>query len=172
MRSVAIEIETTGLSYEDGDKIVEIGLVELNNLKPTGLQFHTYINPETNVSDNAIRVHGLCEVFLSHYPTFSDKLVFGGILQFLGDARIIGFNVEFTRQFLNDAFAQVGLPALPSNRFDDLLLCARKLMPGSPNNFDSLVDEFSNAVDLKYKNCISKALKISEIYREIFQRQN
>ena len=148
MREIVFDTETTGRdpAWRDasgrltGDRIVEIGCVELFNLAPTGRTLHLYLNPERDVPDEVVRVHGLTEAFLKDKPLF--KQVYQEILDFFGDAPLVAHNAEFDRKFINAEFELVGLPHLPSARFVDTLKIAREKFRGAANSLDALAKRF------------------------------
>src|SRR5262249_3277174 len=123
-----------------GDRVVEIGCVEIVNLAPTGRTLHLYLNPERDVPDEVVRVHGLTGAFLKDKPLFKD--VVDQILEFFGDAPLVAHNAEFDRKFLNAEFELVGLPHYPQSRFVDTLPIARKKFPGAANSLDALAKRF------------------------------
>jgi DNA polymerase III subunit epsilon len=140
MREIVFDTETTGREPEGGDRIVEIGCVELINLSPTGRTLHLYLNPERDVPDEVVRVHGLTGAFLRDKPLFTD--VAAQIIEFFADAPLVAHNAEFDRGFINAEFARLGMARLPSERFVDTLQHARKRFPGAANSLDALSKRF------------------------------
>lgn len=138
MREIVFDTETTGTDPERGDRIVEIGCVELIDLVPTGATFHRYINPERDVPAEVVRVHGLTGEFLSDKPVFGAPEVVEELLAFIGDAPLVAHNAEFDRRFLNAEFSRLGLAVIPKERCVDTLLIARKKYPGAPASLDAL----------------------------------
>ena len=139
MREIVLDTETTGLDPFTGDRLVEIGCVELMNFVPTGKTLHLYVNPERDVPAEAVAVHGLTAKFLSDKPLFSQ--VFTEMLDFVGDAGLVIHNAEFDLKFLNHELKTVGHPKI-KNRVVDTVLLARKRYPGSPANLDALCRRF------------------------------
>ena len=135
IREIVLDTETTGLSHAEGDRLVEIGCVELINHIPSGETFHIYLNPQRSMPDEAFRVHGLSEEFLSDKPLFKDKA--SEFRDFIDDARLIIHNAPFDMGFLNAELGWVGLPAL-SNEVIDTVMLARKKHPGARVSLDSL----------------------------------
>lgn len=142
MRQVIFDLETTGLAYEEGHRIVEIGAVELIRGAVTGRTFHTYVNPERGVPEGARQVHGLTERFLRDYPAFADARVGKAFLDFVGDAELIAHNgMAFDLPFINAELTRAGLPTL-ANDIVDTLIVARRKFPGSPVSLDALCARF------------------------------
>ena len=142
MREIVFDTETTGTDPDRGDRIVEIGCVELIDLVPTGQTFHRYINPERDVPAEVVRVHGLTSDFLSDKAVFSDPTVVGDLLAFMGDAPLIAHNAEFDRRFLNSELARLNLEPIDKGRCIDTLAIARKRFPGAPASLDALCRRF------------------------------
>ncbi|MCA3693403.1 DNA polymerase III subunit epsilon [Aquidulcibacter sp.] len=138
MREIVFDTETTGTDPERGDRIVEIGCVELIDLVPTGATFHRYINPERDVPAEVVRVHGLTNEFLADKPVFGASEVVEELLAFIGDAPLVAHNAEFDRRFLNAELGRLGLPLIPKERCVDTLVIARKKYPGAPASLDAL----------------------------------
>jgi DNA polymerase III subunit epsilon len=146
MREIVFDTETTGTDPERGDRIVEIGMIELIDLIPTGKSFHAYINPERDVPAEVVRVHGLTGAFLSDKPVFGDPSVIDGLLEFIADDPLVAHNAEFDRRFLNAELKLLGLAEIPKSRCVDTLAIARKKFPGAPASLDALCRRFN--VDL------------------------
>lgn len=138
MREIVFDTETTGTDPERGDRIVEIGCVELIDLVPTGATFHRYINPERDVPAEVVRVHGLTNEFLADKPVFGASEVVDELLAFIGDAPLVAHNAEFDRRFLNAELGRLKLTPIPKERCVDTLLIARKKYPGAPASLDAL----------------------------------
>ena len=136
MREIVFDTETTGLSPVSGDRVVEIGCVEIVNRFPTGRTFHTYINPERDMPDGAFKVHGLSREFLSGHPLFTD--IADAFLDFIADDPLIAHNADFDISFLNMEFARLKKPSLEMGRVINTLLLARRKHPGGPNRLDDL----------------------------------
>ena len=142
MRQVVFDLETTGFRYNDGDRIVEIGAVELVNGAITGRTFHTYVNPERDMPEGAFQVHGLSAAFLSDKPLFADPRVAAAFLDFAGDAQLIAHNGKgFDLPFLNAELANAGLRTLANDLYDTMLVARRKY-PGAPASLDALCARF------------------------------
>lgn len=145
MREILFDTETTGVfaEHEDPnlrDRIVEIGCVEVINLERTGREFHAYFNPERDVPDEVVRVHGLRFDFLKDQPRFADMAK--ALLDFISDSPLVAHNAAFDQGFVNAELARCGLPALPGGRFVDTLAIARKRFPGASCSLDALARRF------------------------------
>jgi DNA polymerase III subunit epsilon len=140
MRQVVLDTETTGLSAENGDRIIEIGCVELFNRKLTGHNLHHYINPERDSHEDALKVHGISNEFLRDKPKFAELA--DEILEYLSGAELIIHNAPFDLSFLNKELDRLGLPPLKT-RIEgviDTLVMAKELYPGKRNGLDALCD--------------------------------
>ena len=146
-RQIVLDTETTGLSVVDGDRVIELGCVELLNRKLTGNNLHLYFNPERDSHEEALRVHGLTTEFLRDKPKFAEKAQ--DILAYLQDAELIIHNAPFDVGFLNKELDRLGLKPLKSyvSAVTDTLAMAKELFPGKRNSLDALCDRFgiSNA---------------------------
>jgi DNA polymerase-3 subunit epsilon len=141
MREICLDTETTGLKPEEGHRIIEIGAVELHNHIPTGRTFHVYINPERDVPEDAVRVHGLTAEFLADKPTFAE--IVDDFLAFIGEeAPLVIHNAAFDRKFLNWELSIAGRPEIPAERCIDTLEIARRKFPGAQNTLDALCRRF------------------------------
>lgn len=163
MREIVLDTETTGFDPETGDRIVEIGAVELFNHVATGETYHQYINPERDMPEDAFKVHGLSEEFLSDKPKFAQ--VGQAFLDFVGDAKMVIHNASFDMKFLNAELRWMGLPQLPFDQAIDTLLIARKRFPGSPASLDALCRRFG--IDNSSRT-LHGALLDSEILAEVY----
>jgi DNA polymerase-3 subunit epsilon len=163
MREIVLDTETTGFDPETGDRIVEIGAVELMNHVATGATFHEYINPERSMPQEAFEVHGLGDDFLRDKPKFAD--VGQAFLDFVGDAKLVIHNAAFDMKFLNAELSWVNLPTLPWERAVDTLAIARGKFPGSPVSLDALCRRF--AIDNSART-LHGALLDSEILAEVY----
>jgi DNA polymerase-3 subunit epsilon len=140
MRQIVLDTETTGLSAEGGDRIIEIGCVELVSRKLTGNNRHFYLNPERDSHEDALKVHGISNEFLRDKPKFA--AVADELMVFLAGAEIIIHNAAFDVAFLNKELELVGQPAFTSfvGRVTDTLLMAKEMYPGKRNSLDALCD--------------------------------
>jgi DNA polymerase-3 subunit epsilon len=141
MREICLDTETTGLDPKSGHKIVEIACVEIIDKVRTGRFFHTYINPQRDMPDEAFRIHGISGEFLSDKPVF-DKVA-AEFLEFIKDAKLVIHNAAFDLKFLNHELSTIGLETLNSKNVIDSLILARTKFPGSPNSLDALCKRFN-----------------------------
>lgn len=163
MREIVLDTETTGFEPADGDRIVEIGAVELFNHMPTGKTYHQYINPQRPMPAEAFSVHGLGDDFLRDKPLFRD--IAGGFLEFIGEAVLVIHNASFDMKFLNAELGWLSMPQLPMTRAIDTLTLARKKFPGSPASLDALCRRFGVDNTAREKH---GALLDSEILAEVY----
>jgi len=161
-REIVLDTETTGLNANGGDRIVEIGCVELFNHIPTGQNFHTYVNPQRDMPDGAFKVHGLSEEFLSDKPVFSD--IKDRFLDFIGDTILIIHNAPFDIGFLNSELSNVQTAQLKNDVIDTVQL-ARKKHPGARVGLDALCKHYG--ID-NSKRAVHGALLDSEILAEVY----
>jgi DNA polymerase-3 subunit epsilon len=140
MREIVFDTETTGLDPLTGDRLVEIGCIELMNRIPTGATFHAYFNPERTMPSAAEAVHGLSDRFLSDKPRFREKA--RELLDFLGDAMLVAHNARFDFGFLNAELERCGLEIVDMGRMIDSLTIARSLHPGAKHSLDALCSRY------------------------------
>lgn len=140
LREIVLDTETTGFYPEAGDRIVEIGCVELVNHVPTGRTYHQYINPERAMPAEAFAVHGLGDDFLADKPRFAE--IAAAFLDFVAEAGLVIHNAEFDVKFLDAELGRAGHPPLGMARATDTLAMARKRFPGAPANLDALCKRF------------------------------
>ena len=166
MREIVLDTETTGFEPEAGDRIVEIGCVELVNHVPTGVTWHRYVNPERAMPQGAFEVHGLSEEFLRGHPVFAE--VARDFLAFIGDAPLVIHNATFDMKFLNAELGWMGLPRLPAGRAVDTLAIARSRFPGAPASLDALCRRFGvdNAARTKHGALLDSEI-LAEVYLEL-----
>lgn len=138
MRQIFLDTETTGLSPESGDRIIEIGCVEMLNRRLTGRNLHHYLNPERRNSDDAVRIHGLTDEFLADKPLFA--AVADELLEYLAGAEVVIHNAAFDIGFLDEELRRIGRPAFREHVAGvvDSLLMAREMFPGKSNSLDAL----------------------------------
>ncbi len=163
MREIVLDTETTGFDPETGDRIVEIGAVELMGHVATGKTYHQYINPERAMPDEAFQVHGLGDDFLRDKPKFAQ--IGQAFLDFIGDAKLIIHNAAFDIKFLNAELKWMNLPQIPWEQAIDTLAIARKRFPGSPASLDALCRRFGINNDAR---TLHGALLDSEILAEVY----
>lgn len=136
MREIVFDTETTGISARNGDRVVEIGCIELINRTESGRTFHCYLNPERDMPAEVEAVHGLSARFLSDKPLFAEKVE--EFLEFLGDAPLIAHNATFDFDFIDAELVRVGRPVLDRARMIDTLALARSKHPGGKHGLDAL----------------------------------
>ncbi|HEY6735794.1 MAG TPA: DNA polymerase III subunit epsilon [Roseiarcus sp.] len=140
MREIVLDTETTGLDPADGHRVLEIGAVEIVHQSLTGKVFHTLINPERDVPQDAVRVHGHNSEVLKDKPVFAS--IVDDFLAFIGDAKLVIHNAEFDVRFMNAELARLGLATIAMDRVVDTLALARKKHPGAPASLDALCDRY------------------------------
>jgi DNA polymerase-3 subunit epsilon len=166
MREIILDTETTGLDPLNGDRIVEIGCVELFNHMPTGKTFHTYLNPQRDVPAGAAAVHGLTGEFLADKPLFAQ--IVGDFLVFIEETPLVIHNAGFDMGFINAELVRHGFAPLPDDRAVDTLAMARKKFPGAPASLDALCKRF--AIDLSERNlhgALLDARLLAAVYLEL-----
>ena len=163
MREIVLDTETTGFDPFSGDRIVEIGALELEGHVPTGAKFHEYINPERGMPNEAFQVHGLGDDFLRGKPKFA--AIGQKFLDFIQDSKLIIHNASFDMKFLNAELKWMKLPEIPMTQALDTLLIARKKFPGSPASLDALCRRFGIT---SFERDLHGALLDSEILAEVY----
>ncbi len=163
LREIVLDTETTGTDHAKGDRIIEIGCVELLNHIPTGNTYHVYINPEFPVHPGAFAVHGLSNEFLADKPVFA--AVADGFYDFIRDGRLVIHNAAFDIGFINAEFARTGHPTINLSDVVDTLLMARRKHPGAANNLDALCSRYGIDNSKRTKH---GALLDSEILAEVY----
>ncbi len=166
MREIVFDTETTGLSFPGGDRLVEIGCVELVNRVETGRTFHAYFNPERNMPAEAFAVHGLGDAFLADKPLFSAGVA--ALLDFLGDAPLIAHNAGFDFSFLNGELERCGHPLVCRSRMVDTLQIARTRHPGAKHTLDALCSRYG--IDRSHRvlhGALLDAQLLAQVYVEL-----
>jgi DNA polymerase-3 subunit epsilon len=166
MREIVLDTETTGLNPAEGHRIVEIGAVEIGNLIPTGRSFHVYLNPERDMPEEAFRVHGLSNEFLSTQKKFAD--IAEEFRGFIEGARLIIHNAEFDVRFLNAELARLSAPPLDASLVLDTLALARQRHPGMANSLDALCQRYGVDTSRREKHgALLDSLLLAEVYAEL-----
>jgi DNA polymerase III subunit epsilon len=147
MREIIFDTETTGLYPEQGDRIVEVGCIEVVNYLPTGREFQMYIHPGRPVSEATVRITGITNEMLKGKPPFSHPDVVDKLLEFFGDSPIVAHNAEFDRGFLNKELELLGRPQFAKERFIDTLVLAKEHRPGSPASLDAVCKRFNISIE-------------------------
>jgi DNA polymerase-3 subunit epsilon len=166
MREIVMDTETTGLDPRNGDRIVEIGGVELINHIPTGQSFHVYINPERAMPRAAFDVHGLSDDFLKDKPVFAT--IAADFLAFIADARLVIHNAAFDIGFLNAELARLSQPAITWDHVIDTLALAKRRHPAGPNSLDALCSRYGidNSRRVNHGALLDSEL-LAEVYIEL-----
>src|SRR6186713_2168050 len=166
MREIVLDTETTGLDPLRGDRLVEIGCVEMVNRMPTGQVFHRHINPERAMPAEAFAVHGLSSEFLADKPLFA--IVVDEFLEFIGDAPLVIHNASFDIGFINAELDKIKRAAIPRERLVDTLLLARRKHPGVSNRLDDLCSRYAidNSRRTKHGALLDAEL-LAEVYIDL-----
>ena len=166
MREIVFDTETTGLDPTQGDRLVEIGCIELINRFPTGKTFHCYFYPERDMPESAFKIHGLSSEFLKDKPLFAHKVE--ELIAFLGDAQLVAHNAMFDLGFLNAELDRAGRAGVARERMIDTLLIARRKHPGGANRLDDLCVRYAvdNSRRTKHGALLDAEL-LAEVYVEL-----
>jgi DNA polymerase-3 subunit epsilon len=166
LREIVLDTETTGTDPGAGDRIIEIGCVELLSHIPTGRSFHRYLNPQRSVSAGALAVHGLSDAFLADKPPFA--AIVDEFVDFLGDGRLVIHNAAFDIGFLNAEFGRTGHAPIALNQVIDTLSLARRKHPGASNSLDALCARYGidNSKRTKHGALLDAEI-LAEVYIEL-----
>jgi len=166
MREIVFDTETTGLDPLQGDRMVEIGCIELINRFPSGKTFHCYFNPERDIPEPAFKVHGLSVDFLKDKPLFAHKVE--ELIEFLGDAPLVAHNAMFDLGFLNAELERAKKAAVARERLVDTLMLARRKHPGVSNRLDDLCSRYAidNSRRTKHGALLDAEL-LAEVYIDL-----
>ncbi|MBO4222877.1 DNA polymerase III subunit epsilon [Bradyrhizobium neotropicale] len=166
MREIVLDTETTGLDPLRGDRLVEIGCVEIFNRMPTGQTYHVYINPERDMPAEAFAVHGLSTEFLASKPVFTE--VVDEFLAFIADTPLVIHNASFDISFINAELDRIKRPVIAKDRLVDTLLLARRKHPGVSNRLDDLCSRYSidNSRRTKHGALLDAEL-LAEVYVDL-----
>ena len=166
MREIVFDTETTGLDPRTGDRMVEIGCIEIVNLMPTGRSFHAYYNPERDMPAGAEAVHGLSAAFLSDKPLFRDGAT--GLLEFIGEDPLVAHNAGFDFGFLNAELELCGMAPVCTSRMVDTVALARKRHPGAKLSLDALCTRYG--IDRSHRvrhGALLDAELLAQVYVEL-----
>ena len=166
MREIVLDTETTGLSPQDGHRIIEIGALEMINHVSTGKTFHVYINPERPIDPDAMAVHGITDERVAGEPVFADLV--DDFLNFIGDDQMVIHNAPFDMGFINAELERCGKTALPMDRATDTLVMARKKFPGGQASLDALCRKFG--IDNSHRDLHGAMIDtdlLAEVYIEL-----
>ncbi len=170
MIEIVLDTETTGLSVKEGHRIVEIGCVELENQIPTKRFFHCLLNPERKVSEDAFKIHGFSDEFLSNKKKFSE--IAKDFLEFINDKKLIIHNADFDLSHLNNELTMIGKNIIKKNRVIDTLELAREKFPGSAINLDSLCKKFRINYSKKQRhNARADCELLSKVYINLIDQK-
>ncbi|MDE3038352.1 MAG: DNA polymerase III subunit epsilon, partial [Pseudomonadota bacterium] len=165
-REVILDTETTGLDPASGHRIVEIGCIELAGGIRSGAFFHSYLNPERDIPDEATRVHGLTAQFLKDKPVFAEKV--DDFLAFIAEDPLIIHNAGFDLRFINAEMARLGFAPIPFVRAVDTVSLARKKFPGASASLDALCKRFQIDLSARGKHgALLDAELLAEVYLEL-----
>lgn len=166
MREIILDTETTGLDAKNGDRLIEVGCVELLNRIPTGREFHRYVNPERDVPAEAVAVHGLSGAFLQDKPLFSH--IAEDFLNFIGEDILVIHNASFDIGFLNAELGRVSRPAITMDRVTCTLQLARRRHPAGPNSLDALCKRYGIDNSKRTKHgALMDSFLLAEVYVEL-----
>ncbi|MEM1195062.1 MAG: DNA polymerase III subunit epsilon [Pseudomonadota bacterium] len=166
MREIVFDTETTGLDPKSGDRMVEIGCIEMIDRVSTGQTFHAYYNPEREMPAEAEAVHGLSSAFLSKKPLFSESV--DDLLAFLGDAPLVAHNAGFDFGFINAELERIGRPKISLDRMVDTVALARKKHPGAKNSLDALCTRYGIDRSHRVKHgALLDAELLAQVYVEL-----
>jgi DNA polymerase-3 subunit epsilon len=166
VREIVFDTETTGLNPAGGDRMVEIGCIEMFNRVETGRTFHAYFNPERSMPTEAELVHGLTTIFLSDKPFFADRAE--ELLEFIGDSPLVAHNAGFDFGFLNFELERCGRPSVCTSRMVDTLTLARSRHPGAKHSLDALCMRFGIDRSQRVKHgALLDAQLLAQVYVEL-----
>ena len=166
MREIILDIETSGLDYKDGHRVIEIGCIELNQ-KEVGSHFHQYINPLKTLTEENMKIHGITNEFLEDKPLFED--VADDFLSFIQDSFIIAHNANFDVGFLNHELEKISKPTIDKDRVVDTVVIARNRFPGQQVNLDALVKKLkvNTLIDREFHGALKDAKILTDVYLEL-----
>ncbi len=167
LREIVFDTETTGLNYSGDDRVIEIGCIEMINHTPTGKTFHCYINPEREVPDVVVKVHGLTTEFLSDKPKFAE--IANDFVKFIGDAKMVAHNAVFDINFINAEFRRLGIEEISWDRMVDTLAISRKKNPHlAKHNLDALCVRYGiDNSNRDLHGALLDARLLAEVYIEL-----
>ena len=165
-REIVLDTETTGFDPRTGDRLIEVGCIELVDLLPTGRTFHRFVNPERLIPPDAIRVHGITDEKVKDAPKFHE--IVDDLMAFVGDAQMIAHNAAFDRNFIDFEYNRCGRPIMGEARWIDTLQLAQKRFPGMPNSLDALCKRFKiSLVERTLHGALIDARLLAEVYLEL-----
>lgn len=165
-REIVLDTETTGFDPRTGDRLIEIGCIEIDDLLATGRTFHRFVNPERLIPPDAIKVHGITDDKVRDAPKFHEVL--DDLLEFIGDAPLIAHNANFDRNFIDFEISRIGRTPPPQERWIDTLQLAQKRFPGMPNSLDALCKRYKiSLVERTLHGALIDARLLAEVYLEL-----
>ena len=165
-REIVLDTETTGFDPKTGDRLIEVGCIEIEDLLPTGRTFHRFVNPERLIPPDAIKVHGITDDKVRDAPKFHE--VVHDLMEFLGDAPLIAHNANFDRNFIDFEIGRIGRRPPPQDRWIDTLALAQKRFPGMANSLDALCKRFKiSLVERSLHGALIDARLLAEVYLEL-----
>lgn len=168
IREIAFDTETTGLNPNEGDRIIELGAVEMINHIPSGRTFRTLINPGREVSADTVRITGITDDDLKDAPPFEAPEVIDAFLAFIGDATLVAHNAGFDRSFLNMELGRCGRDPIPDDRWVDTAAMARRKFPGAPASLDALCKRFDISLESRtFHGALLDSQLLAAVYLEL-----
>lgn len=165
-REIVLDTETTGFDPRTGDRLIEVGCIEIMDLLPTGRTYHTLVHPERAIPPDSTRVHGITDDKVKDAPKFA--AIVADLVAFIGDAPIIAHNAQFDRNFIDAEFRLCGHPVFEEDRWIDTLQLAQKTFPGMPNSLDALCKRFKvSLADRTFHGALIDARLLAEVYLEL-----
>jgi len=165
-REIVLDTETTGFDPRTGDRLIEVGCIEIHDLLPTGRTFHRFVNPERLIPPDATRVHGITDDKVKDAPKFG--AIVHDLMEFIGDAPVIAHNAQFDRNFIDFECKGCGHVLLEETRWIDTLQLAQKRFPGMPNSLDALCKRFKvSLADRSFHGALIDARLLAEVYLEL-----
>ena len=165
-REIVLDTETTGFDPRTGDRLIEVGCIEIHDLLPTGRTFHRLVNPERLIPPDAIRVHGITDDKVKDAPKFHE--IVHDLMEFIGDAPVIAHNAQFDRNFIDHECRTCGHALIDGIRWIDTLALAQTRFPGMPNSLDALCKRFKvSLVDRTFHGALIDARLLAEVYLEL-----
>ena len=166
MREIILDIETTGLEYKEGHRIIEIGCIELNK-KEVGSTYHEYINPSKTLTKDNIKIHGITNEFLTDKPIFEE--IADAFLEFIQDSYIVAHNASFDIGFLNFELEKLSKPTISKERVIDTIKIARERFPGQQVSLDALIKKLkiNNLINRDQHGALKDAKLLTDVYLEL-----
>lgn len=165
-REIVLDTETTGFDPKTGDRLIEVGCIEIEDLLPTGRTFHRFVNPERSIPADAIRVHGITDDKVKDAPKFAE--IVPDLMEFIGDAPLIAHNANFDRNFVDFELDRCGHPVTGEARWIDTLKLAQTRFPGMANSLDALCKRFKvSLVERTLHGALIDARLLAEVYLEL-----